>query len=109
MNKNIFAAALASAISLAASSASAATVYAQSVTSTDGSVVETCDTPVKNTNRADICNALGEPDVDGSFSDGGFTSLGNFDSLLFDFGTLFTGPITVWEVTGGRNPSYLES
>ena len=109
MTNLLKAAAAVSFLTVVANSAQAGTVYAQSVTGTDGAVSETCNVASSSTDRSDLCNALGEEDVDGDWRDGGFTSAGLYDSLLFDFGTLFSGPITIWEVTGGLNPSYLES
>jgi len=58
-----------------------------------------------------MCNSLGVEDVGGSFSAGGFTSTANFVSgLTYTFGGFFTGPLTIWEVTGGgeNNVSYIE-
>ncbi len=94
---------------LVSTSAYGSTIYAQSVVGGTANGDQFCDTPAKTTDRSDLCNSLGAPDVDGPHQDGGFTSAGNFESLLFDFGQLFTGPITIWEVTGGLNPSYIES
>ena len=90
-----------------ATAASAGTIYAQSVS--DGT--NTCTVAVQNTDRTDMCNSLGAEDVDGSFSAGGFTSTANFVSgLTYTFGGFFTGPLTIWEVTGGgeNNRSYIE-
>ncbi len=97
---------MAAAIGFFATTANAATIYAQSVTA--GSV--TCNVGVQNTDRADICNSLGAEDVGGSFSAGGFTSTANFEELEYSFGGFFTGPMTIWEVTGGstNNQSYVE-
>ncbi len=93
-----------------ASAASAKTVYAESV-SADG---ETCSVAALSTDRKDLCNALGAEDlggvdVDGLPTDGGFTSAGNFTELLFDFGTTFTGPLYIWEVTGNQSSALVES
>jgi hypothetical protein len=93
-----------------ASAASATTVYAESV-SADG---ETCSVASLSTDRKDLCNALGAEDlggvaVDGRPGDGGFTAAANFTELLFDFGTKFTGPIYIWEVTGNQSSTLVES
>jgi len=90
-----------------ATASSAATIYASSVTADGGTA---CTVGVQNTDRTDICNSLGMQDVDGSFSAGGFTSTANFDELEYTFGSFFTGPLTIWEVTGGgdTNPTYVE-
>jgi len=90
-----------------ATASSAATIYASSVSADGGTA---CTVGVQNTDRTDICNSLGMEDVDGSFSAGGFTSTANFDELTYTFGSFFTGPLTIWEVTGGgdTNPLYIE-
>lgn len=93
---------------LAAPAAQAATVYATEVVGVGGPQAS-CSVASSSTNRADLCNALGEEDVDGRFAEGGFLSSGNYDSLTFTFDTLFNGPLTIWEVTGGRNLNYVES
>jgi len=100
--------ALALGLGLASSSAFAASVSATSVTGYAGDTSTTCSVATQNTDRSDICNSLGAADVDGSFTEGGFTSTANYDFLEYTFGTAFTGPLTIWEVTGGRNPSYIE-
>ena len=103
----------AAALMLTAGAASAATVYATSVSGTllGDQQATTCSVADRNTFRTDMCNALGEEDVDGAFELGGFVSLANFDALTFSFGTFFSAPVTVWEVTGGgtSNPGYVES
>ena len=90
-----------------ATASSAATIYASSVSADGGTA---CTVGVQNTDRIDICNSLGMEDVGGSFSAGGFTSTANFEELTYSFGSFFTGPLTIWEVTGGgdTNPSYIE-
>jgi hypothetical protein len=90
-----------------ATASSAATIYASSVSADGGTE---CTVGVQNTDRTDICNSLGMQDVDGSFSAGGFTSTANYTELTYGFGSFFTGPLTIWEVTGGgdTNPTYIE-
>ncbi len=91
-----------------APAANAATVYASGVTATTNGVVETCNVASSSTDRDDLCNALGAEDVNGAWQAGGFTSTANFGSLEFFFGGLIQGPITLWEITGGRSSTYVE-
>lgn len=105
MFKILKVAASATALITAASAASAATVYAESVTA-DG---VTCSVADMNTDRSDLCNTLGAPDTDGVVTDGGYTTTESFTSLLFDFGTEFTGPLTFWEVTAGLDTAFTQS
>ncbi|NRB00624.1 MAG: VPLPA-CTERM sorting domain-containing protein [Rhodobacteraceae bacterium] len=93
--------------------AQAATLtFAETVTELTGAE-RSCalDTPgfvAPDGDRANICNALGAPD--GSFPpEFGFTSTGNFGELEFTFGTEFTGPAYIWEVTGGSTANWTES
>ena len=74
-------------VTMAAGAASAATVYATSVSGTliGDQQITTCTVAVRDTNRANMCNALGEEDVDGAFQDGGFASLAKFDALTFSY------------------------
>lgn len=76
------------------SSASAATTYATLV---DYNPVGTIAADRKVTS-----NALGAPD-------GKFLSLGLGGSAVFSFGTSFTGPSVVVEVTNGSRAGYLET
>ncbi len=57
-------------------------------------------TPVKNGDRADPGNALGDPDQIGN-SEGGFFSLGKGGVAVFGFGADFGQSVTVFEVTFG--------
>lgn len=95
----------AAALALLAGGASAASyTYATKATEVLGGSV---DTQCMTASRDDLCNALGAPD--GDFPGGGFFSIGNAPlGVIFEFGTLFTGPITVWEITGGNVASYVE-
>jgi hypothetical protein len=51
--------------------------------------------------RSDPDNALGAPD-------GKFVSLGLGGELILTFGSSFTGPATLWEVTGGDRSKHFE-
>jgi len=86
--------------------ASAATVgYATGVTQTGGPGDTGCFVQTNDASRTNICNALGAPD--GDFANGvgnGFVSAGNFGNLEFTFANNFTGPITIWEITGPGGP-----
>ena len=99
----------ASALALLAGGASAATIYASSVTAISGAEAMSCTTAERTADRTNICNGLGAPDGDADMGGGiGFVSAGNFDSLTFGFDQPFRSPITVFEITGNRNPSYVE-
>ena len=102
----------AAALALMAGGASAASMtFAQQVMVQPGgpTVGAQCNTNL----RTDLCNTLGEDD--GDFAGGvgnGFFSLGNLDPgdvLSFDFGVHFTGPIYVYEVTGGNVANHEEA
>ena len=97
-------------VTMFAGAANAGTVNATSVTGFLDGAATTCTVAAQNTDRTDICNSLGAPDVDGSFREGGFTSTANYERLEYTFGTAFKGPLTIWEVTGGGadNMSYVE-
>ncbi len=106
MTKALAAAAV---MALVAPAAKAATVFATGVTATTNGVQTTCSVASSSTSRDDLCNALGAPDVNGPWQNGGFTSTANFGSLEFFFGGLIQGPITLWEITGNRAANYVES
>ena len=80
----------------------AAPVFATSVTAHGGSG-GSCTIGdagfVVNSTRTNLCNALGAPDHPGNGTDFGFLSTGNFSALEFSFGTQFTAPITLFEVS----------
>lgn len=90
--------------------ASAATVtYAQAVTElgTDNSCAIGDVGFEYNSSRSNLCNSLGAEN--GTYPPQfGFTSTGNFGELEYTFGTNFTGPIYVWEVTGGSTSNWTE-
>lgn len=65
-----------------------------------------CGNATRNADRSDICNSLGMEDGDGT---GGFTSSGNYKELNYYFGTDFTAPVHIWEITGGLNSNWVES
>lgn len=89
---------------------SAATMtYATSVTGVSGASSTTCTAPALNTNRSDLCNALGAPDggrIGNAY--GGFVSAGNYDYIDFQFGSAFTGPFAIFEISANRPPTYVE-
>jgi hypothetical protein len=85
--------------------ASAATLgYATGVSQTGGPGASFCGVQTADNDRTNICNALGAPDGDFPSANQGFVSLGNFQNLEFTFANNFTGPITIWEVTGSSGP-----
>jgi len=90
---------LAVALSLPMAVQAATMNFAKSVTAIKDGVTETCLVQTNTAERGEICNSLGMPD--GDFPTGnGFTSSGKFDALIYEFGGPFSGPITIWEVTG---------
>ena len=104
--KAIFGAAV---LTLMAGGASAATIYASSVTALKGTTPSTCTVAERTADRSNICNALGAPDGDADTGGGiGFVSSGLYDSLTFGFDKNFTAPVTVFEITGNRDRSYVE-
>ena len=96
-------------LALTAGGASAASMtFANSVMKNPGG--ESANVQCNTALRTDICNTLGEDD--GDFAGGvgnGFFSLKNAQSLTFDFGANFTGPIYVYEVTGGSVQNHQEA
>ncbi|MGI1661115.1 VPLPA-CTERM sorting domain-containing protein [Palleronia sp. KMU-117] len=101
-------------LGLSAGAASAATVYAQAVTGydTNGSATSCAIGDAgfsTSTSRANLCNALGEPDHPGGGVEGKFLSAGNYAALKFTFGGPITGPIEIYEITFGRNKSWQET
>ena len=95
----------ASALALLAGGASAAHLtniqFATSVQASPSG--EQANVQCNTASRMDICNTLGAPD--GDFAGGvgnGFFSTANAGSLTFSFGSDFTGPVYVFEVTGGN-------
>lgn len=103
--------AVVAAAALVGTDVAAAPIYASSVQamSGDGSITS-CSVAAKTTDRADLCNSLGAPDVDGAYQDGGFTSTGNYSELTYTFGGLFNvETVSIWEVTGSRSMTYIET
>jgi hypothetical protein len=84
------------ALSVTASAATAATLYATGVDWTNNGTVGSSN------DRNNPLNSLGAPD-------GKFMSLGRGGQADFTFGQLFTGPGESYEITFGNRSSYVET
>jgi len=82
-------------------------VVAESNIGTDSYMSAMCDdASMRDPNsRTNLCNSLGAPDWRNG---GGFTETSEYDRYTYYFGTEFTAPSTIWEITGNRASGWTE-